>query len=242
MPPPSTGTHGSRRSWSPRPRLAARRRAGAGRPRPPKDRRGHLVKLTGVPKVNERGKAPTVEAAITWWPTTLPVAPERSNFTSSMQSPPATMTCTSVSSLRPGRARPGRSPRSTTWSVTYSIPSRSASVAGSSSPALATERRSSNATATWSSATCKMASKKASSGAGIMTACQPSFSLVRGPFSQSAHHRRSITDSVERGSVWACSRPARARSRSGPGGAGSSALPGRSVASPGRRPAAARSL
>jgi hypothetical protein len=41
--------------------------------------------------------------------------------------------------------------------------------------------------------------------------------------------------------VWVCSRAAPARSKSGPGGAGSSALPGRSVASPGRRPAAARS-
>jgi len=52
-----------------------------------------------------------------------------------MQSPPATMACTRVSSLRPGRAAPGRSPKSTSWSVACSIPSRSAKVAGSSSPA-----------------------------------------------------------------------------------------------------------
>jgi hypothetical protein len=38
-----------------------------------------------------------------------------------------------------------------------------------------------------------------SSGSEIMTAWQPSFSLVRGPLSQSAYLHR-ITDSVDRGS------------------------------------------
>jgi hypothetical protein len=46
--------------------------------------------------------------------------------------------------LRPGRAATGRSPRSTSWSAPCSITSRSVSVAGSSSPAPATKRSSSN--------------------------------------------------------------------------------------------------
>jgi hypothetical protein len=62
-------------------------------------------------------------------------------------------------------------------------PSRSAKVAGSSSPALATARWSSKATSTWSSTTCEDRTEKVSSDSGIMTAWQPSFSLVRGPFS-----------------------------------------------------------
>jgi hypothetical protein len=62
-------------------------------------------------------------------------------------------------------------------------PSRSAKVAGSSSPALATARRSSKAISTWSGTTCEDGIEKVSSGSGIMTAWQPSFSLVRGPFS-----------------------------------------------------------
>jgi hypothetical protein len=53
-----------------------------------------------------------------------------------MQSPPATMAWTRVSSLRPGWAATG--PQIERWSVACSIPSRSASVAGSSNPALAT--------------------------------------------------------------------------------------------------------
>src|SRR4029453_9564396 len=45
-----------------------------------------------------------------------------------------------------------------------------------------------------------MASKRVSSGSGIVTAWQPSFSLVRGPFSQLTYHHR-ITDSVDPGSA-----------------------------------------
>jgi hypothetical protein len=56
-------------------------------------------------------------------------------------------------------------------------------VAGSSSPAEATARSSSKAISTWSSTTCEDGIEKVSSGSGIMTAWQPSFSLVRGPFS-----------------------------------------------------------
>jgi hypothetical protein len=65
------------------------------------------------PKVKLRSQVPTVEAAITRWPSTAWVDPQRSNSTSSMQSAPATMPWTRVSSLRPGRAAPGRPPRST---------------------------------------------------------------------------------------------------------------------------------
>ena len=98
---------------------------------------------------------------------------------------------------RVGRARPG-SP------IDHLVgglldPSRSARVAGTSSPAPATGCSSSKAIPTWSSTRCEDGLEKVSSGSGIMTAWQPSFSLVRGPFSQSAHHHR-ITDSVDRGS------------------------------------------
>jgi hypothetical protein len=54
------------------------------------------------------------------------------------------------------------------------------------------------AISTWSSTTWEDGIEKGSSGSGIVTAWQPSFSLVRGPFSSSAHHHR-ITDSVDRG-------------------------------------------
>jgi hypothetical protein len=60
------------------------------------------------PKVNARSQVPTVEAAITRWPSTLVVDPQRSSSTSSMQSPPAASAWTRVSSLRPGWAAPGR--------------------------------------------------------------------------------------------------------------------------------------
>jgi hypothetical protein len=56
---------------------------------------------------------------------------------SSMQSAPASIEWTRVNSLRPGWAAPGRSPRSMSASAACSMPSRSASVAGSSRPALA---------------------------------------------------------------------------------------------------------
>src|SRR5215207_2779827 len=150
------------------------------------------------PNENDRRKVPTVEAAMTRWPSTLAVDPQRSSSTSSMQSPPAIMAWTRVSSLRPGRAAPGWSPRSTSWSVACSIPSRSAKVAGSSNPALATARWSSKTTSTWSGTTWEDRIEKVSSGSGIVTAWQPSFSLVRGPFSQSHHYTRPAW-SVDRG-------------------------------------------
>jgi hypothetical protein len=56
---------------------------------------------------------------------------------SSMQSAPASIEWTRANSLRPGWAAPGRSPRSMSASAACSMPSRSASVAGSSRPALA---------------------------------------------------------------------------------------------------------
>jgi hypothetical protein len=55
--------------------------------------------------------------------------------------------------------------------------------AGSSSPAEATPRSSSKAMSTWSSSTGEDGIEKVSSDSGIVTAWQPSFSLVRGPFS-----------------------------------------------------------
>ena len=68
---------------------------------------------------------------------------------SSMLSAPASIPCTSDITLRPGSAAPGASGSSHTDSLTSSSsPSRSASVAVSSSPASLTSRSSSNATRT----------------------------------------------------------------------------------------------
>lgn len=63
----------------------------------------------------------------------------------SIESPPTSAEQTSVKSLRPGRAAPGRRPRSSVSSTTCSIPSRAASVLANTRPALATTRPSSKA-------------------------------------------------------------------------------------------------
>jgi hypothetical protein len=68
-------------------------------------------------------------------------------------------------------------------------PSRSASVAGSSRPAKATERWSSKVMSTWSSTTWEDGIEKVSSDSGSMTAWSPSFSVVRRPFSSLRHDR-----------------------------------------------------
>jgi hypothetical protein len=78
------------------------------------------------------------------------VAPQRSTSASSMQPPPASIEWTRVNSLRPGRCAPGRSPRSISASAVCSIPSRSARVATSSRPALATAWVSSKQMSSWS--------------------------------------------------------------------------------------------
>ncbi len=69
--------------------------------------------------------------------------PLRSTSQSSMQSAPSAMAASSVITLRPGLAAPAASPRSTHSSTSASIPSRAATVAGSTSPASATARSSS---------------------------------------------------------------------------------------------------
>src|SRR6266540_3746578 len=102
------------------------------------------------PKVNERRNVPSVEGAMTRWPSTVAVCPQRSTSASSMQSPPASIEWTRVNSLRPGRAAPGRSPRSISASAVCWMPSRSASVAGSSRPALAMAWVSSKQVSSWS--------------------------------------------------------------------------------------------
>jgi hypothetical protein len=63
-----------------------------------------------------------------------------------MQSAPRHTAETKLITLPPAFADPTRSPRSTVRSITASIPSRSASTAGSSAPAFATTRSSSNTT------------------------------------------------------------------------------------------------
>jgi hypothetical protein len=57
-------------------------------------------------------------------------------------------------------------------------------------PGTSPERWSSKVISTWSSTTCEDDIEKVSSDSGIMTAWQPSFSLVRGPFSQSSRYPR----------------------------------------------------
>jgi hypothetical protein len=102
------------------------------------------------PQVNERRNVPIVEGAKTRWPRTRPVDPARSLSQSSIQLPPASDEATSVIALSPALARPGASPRSTNSSTSWRSPSPTASVAGSSSPASATRRSSSNLTSIWS--------------------------------------------------------------------------------------------
>src|SRR6266542_5580544 len=59
------------------------------------------------PKVHERRNVPRVEGAITRWPSTWLVAPQRKRSASSIQSAPASIACTRVNSLRPGWGRAG---------------------------------------------------------------------------------------------------------------------------------------
>jgi hypothetical protein len=64
--------------------------------------------------------------------------------------PPASIAWTRVSSLRPGRRALARPPRSISASAACSMPSRSARVAASSSPALAMAWVSSKQVSSWS--------------------------------------------------------------------------------------------
>ena len=92
-----------------------------------------------------RRKVPRVDGALTTQPMAPAVPPVRNTSASSMKSPPASAEATRVSSLSPGFARPGASPRSTWLSTTSRRPRCWARVTGRSSPALATRRGSSNA-------------------------------------------------------------------------------------------------
>ncbi|HEU5004154.1 MAG TPA: hypothetical protein VFW71_15435 [Actinomycetota bacterium] len=89
---------------------------------------------------------PSVEGAITRCPSTEAVEAQRSTSASSIESPPASIECTRVSTLRPGRAAPGRSPSSTVACTSSSMPRCWAKVAGRTSPALATAWSSSKIT------------------------------------------------------------------------------------------------
>jgi hypothetical protein len=91
------------------------------------------------------GNVPRVDAALTLKPRILPVPPARKAFASSMQSPPASAERTRVRSLSPGFARPAVAPRSMCSFISSRNRSRSARVAGSTSPASATRRSSSKA-------------------------------------------------------------------------------------------------
>src|SRR5215203_4142918 len=145
------------------------------------------------PKVNDRRNVPKVEGAITRCPSTSWVRAVRSTSASSITSPPATIACSRVSTLRPGRWWPGRSPRSTSSSTTASIPSRSASVAVSARPALATAWWSSKAT-TRALGVCDDGIEKVPSEWGCMAGSQPPFSQLKGPF-----HNHSTAHATRRG-------------------------------------------
>ena len=78
-----------------------------------------------------------MDGALTTQPMAPAVPPVRNTSASSMKSPPASAEATRVSSLSPGFARPGASPRSTCLSTTSRRPRCWARVTGRSSPALA---------------------------------------------------------------------------------------------------------
>ena len=86
-----------------------------------------------------------MDGALTTQPRTRAVLPVRNASASSMQSPPARADATSVSTLSPGWARPGASPRSRCRSTSCGRPRCRASVAGRIRPALLTRWWSSKA-------------------------------------------------------------------------------------------------
>ena len=84
-----------------------------------------------------------MDGALTVPPRVQAVPPVRNTSASSMQSPPASADATSVIILSLVFARPGASPRSRRCRISSGRPRCRARVAGRSSPALATKRRSS---------------------------------------------------------------------------------------------------
>jgi hypothetical protein len=98
------------------------------------------------PKVNARKNVPSVDGAATRWPSTAPMRPERTMSQSSIESAPSSIAEINVITFEPALAAPARCPRRTHRSTRRSIPSRTASVATSTTPASATARRSSKRT------------------------------------------------------------------------------------------------
>ena len=138
---PACHTHRPRRRTNRDPRQAARSPgpAPAAHARPQAVSQ-HLVELSDVPeseRPQERSQPSTVPPLHA--PSTALVCPERNTSQSSMQSAPSAHRDTNVMTLRPGFAAPTRSPRFTVPSIRASIPSRSASTAGNSTPAFATD-------------------------------------------------------------------------------------------------------
>ena len=95
------------------------------------------------PQRKLRRKVPRVDGALTVPPRVRAVPPVRNASASSMQSPPASAEATKVITLSPVLARPGALPRSRRSCTSWERPRWWAT--GSSSPALATRRWSSNA-------------------------------------------------------------------------------------------------
>ena len=117
------------------PALAAQARASNSRPTRSSWRTWPQLKL--------RRKVPRVDGALTVQPMAPAVRPVRNTSASSMQSPPASADATSVSTLSPGWARPGASPRSRCRSTSCGRPRCRPSVARRIRPALLTRRWSS---------------------------------------------------------------------------------------------------
>ena len=102
----------------------------------------HPVELTDVAEgEGPQGTCPRWRAPSPGDRAPTAVAPDRSMSAWSMWRTPATMACTKVSTLRPGRAPPTRPERWTVALIRRSSPSRDTNVATSSSPALATRLR-----------------------------------------------------------------------------------------------------
>ena len=119
------------------------------------------------PKVKARRKVPKVEGAITRKGSTCAVPPQRKMSAWSMWLAPATMACTRVNTLRPGRAPPTRPGRRTVAFTSRSSSRRTTSVPTSSSPALATRFGSSKLTRTRSMACDTRLTESASRSGGL---------------------------------------------------------------------------
>ena len=119
---PAWHARGPSRWWSRRRWSSGRRRSVARRPCAGQRALGELLELAGVAEVKARRNVPTVDGAMTRWPSTLAVGPAAQQVGVVDAVPPAKWHPTTVSSLAPGLAAPGRSPRSMSRSAAWRSP------------------------------------------------------------------------------------------------------------------------